>query len=71
MDGVSCNGKPNTGRVCGATMGSAPGFKRSTCTQTVQGFETCVHKQQACDTAGILESCFDLAFACAPVKASQ
>ena len=71
MAGVTCNGKPNTGRVCGATAGSEPGFKRATCKSTVKAFETCVDKQRACDAAGVLTSCFDLAFSCAPVKSSQ
>lgn len=36
---------------------------------TVKGFETCVRSQRACDAAGVIQSCFDLGFACAPVKA--
>lgn len=69
MASVSCNGKPSSARVCGTTAGYVPGFQRSTCKSTVQGFETCVNKQRACDTVGVLESCFELGVDCAPVKA--
>lgn len=71
MEGVTCNGKPNTGRVCGSTAGSMPGFKRASCTQTVKAFETCVDKQRTCDSAGVLTACFDLAFACAPTSGTS
>jgi len=71
MAGVSCNGKPNTARVCGTTAGTMPGFQRATCKSTVQSFETCANKQRACDAFGVLESCFALGVDCAPVKSSQ
>lgn len=69
MAGVSCNGKPNTSRVCGTTAGYNAGFQRTTCKETVQGFETCVNKQHSCDAVGVLESCFAIGVDCAPVKA--
>jgi hypothetical protein len=69
MASVSCNGMPNTARVCGTTAGYVAGFQRATCKSNVQAFETCVNKQRACDAVGVLQSCFELGFDCAPVKA--